>query len=85
MSWDLVEFVIGFYWVLRWYVSMSITDAQYSVLGSPNGSISCQDDILKDLLKKMTRTYPLGALNIELFPALTKIPCSTCYFELSSI
>jgi hypothetical protein len=53
---------------------MSITDAQYSVLGNPNGLTRCQDDILKDLLKKMTRTYPLGALNIELLPALTKCP-----------
>ena len=51
---------------------MSITDAQYSVLGSPNGLIRCQDDILKDVLKKITRTYPSGALNIESFPALTK-------------
>ncbi len=32
----------------------------------------------------MTRTYPSGALNFESFPALTKMPCSTCYFELSS-
>jgi hypothetical protein len=53
---------------------MSITDAQYSVLGSPNSLIRCKDDIPKDLLKKMTRTYPLGALNIELFPALTNCP-----------
>ncbi len=51
---------------------MSIADVQYSVLGSLNGLISCQDDILRDLLKKVTRTYLLGALNIESFPALTK-------------
>jgi hypothetical protein len=50
---------------------MSITDAQYSVLDSSNGLIRCQDDIMKDLLKKITRTYPLGALNIESFPAVT--------------
>jgi hypothetical protein len=62
----------------------SITDAQYSVLGGPHGLNRCQDDILKDSLKKMTRTYPSGALNIESFPALTKMPCSKCYFELSS-
>ena len=34
--------------------------------------LDVKEDILKDLLKKRTRTYPSGALNIELFPALTK-------------
>jgi hypothetical protein len=63
---------------------MSIADAQYTLLGSPNGLIRCQDEILKDLLKKNDQNLPSGALNIESFPALTKMPCSTCYFELSS-
>jgi hypothetical protein len=36
--------------------------------------LDVKDDILKDVLKKITRTYPLGALNIESFPALTKCP-----------
>jgi hypothetical protein len=36
--------------------------------------LDVKDDILKDVLKKMTRTYPSGALNIESFPALTKCP-----------
>jgi hypothetical protein len=80
MSWDLVGIVLVFTGFLG---GTSITDAQYSALGSPNGLIRCQNDILKDLLKKMIRTYPSGALNIESFPALTKMPCSTCYFELS--
>jgi hypothetical protein len=36
--------------------------------------LDVKDDNLKDLLKKMTRTYPSGALNIESFPALTNCP-----------
>jgi hypothetical protein len=57
MLWDLVEIVLGFYWVLWWY-GMSITDAQYSVLGSPNGLVGCQDDILEDLLIKNDQNLP---------------------------
>jgi hypothetical protein len=36
--------------------------------------LEVKDDILKDLFKKMTRTYPSDALNIEPLPALTKCP-----------
>jgi hypothetical protein len=39
---------------------ITIIDAQYSVLGSPNGLIRCQDDIMKDLLKENDQNLPFG-------------------------
>ena len=43
-------------------------------------SIRCQYDILKALLKKMTRTYPFGAPNIETFRT-NKMLLFTCYLS----
>jgi hypothetical protein len=53
---------------------MSITDAQCSVLGSPNNLIRCQRCHPERIVEKMIRTYPLGALNVESFPELIKCP-----------
>ena len=51
---------------------MSIADAQYVIMGSPNELIRCQYGILNGLLKKMASAYPLGAPKGETFPVLTK-------------
>jgi hypothetical protein len=70
----LVGIVTGFYLVLRWYVNNRLQMHNIMFWVVQMVSLDVKDDILKDLLKKMTRTYPSGALNIESFPALTKCP-----------
>jgi hypothetical protein len=59
-----------------WFFQM----APIPCLSVQSCSIRCQYDILKVLLKKMTRTYPLGAPNIEIFRT-NKMPLFTCYFS----
>jgi hypothetical protein len=61
---------------------MSITDDQYGVLGRPNGLIRCQDDILKDLLKKNDQNLPFGCTKYRIVPCTNKMPCSTCYYRI---
>ena len=63
---------------------MSITDAQYSVLGSPNGLIRCQRWHPERFIEKNDQNLPFGCTKYWIVSCTNKMPCSTCYFELSS-